>query len=585
MPTSPFILFETGSLAGRSFPVPDGSSVSVGRSHSCTVRPTEADVSGRHVVVRSEGGALRVDVLSSHRTALDGSRLSAGMSKLLRDGSRVELGSSLAFVVRLGEIGEDDTAEMQGASGETGTGVLSGTSGRAPASTGSLATSAGTETFPTSAGAATSSHSAGSFPTSAPTGTFSAGAAGDDGETGFLTRDAGPRSGGGFSSPDGETGDSGGGETVGPETQMASPDEIALMRGVHLRRQKRRFGLRFLALAAVLAAVFGLYAWLSRVTVKPYLLAPVITFNGVIDDGNGKVGVAVPFWNGGAWSSADGRCVRWDSRLGDDWAVPFTIVLTNYVDEASLFESREDTFARWRAANMRGLWRDGGEVQGHRFLGGEGGAYPGVPCLQRRYTRVDDAGENLAGTATFFRLADRCYVLLREVPAEEEGRAYSWLEEVWTTLFARTKNPDGTENLFAARHWEGTPERDDGLDPAAAVDACRRKVENEDVASWAMSETQLVLVLRSLHGKTDAASSSLRELAFDTLVRLRASQHKFWNQQCVTALKNSDPSVPDGARTLETVRRSAEALFSSPDDERHWLLGRQDWWLAHPEGF
>lgn len=608
------LVFETGSLEGKSFPVPEGSGVLVGRSHSCGVRPKEPDVSGRHLAVRDDGGVLRLEVFSSHKTTLDGARLSAGMVKSLQEGSRVGLGDALRFRVEVIRGEDGDTSEMP-------TGVDEPQTGTAPAlGTGTFATAAGatgtigtigtfaggaTGTFATMAGGATGTFATvagdgatGTFATvatvAAPTsGASSSAATGtatiEEGETGFAPMPRGLAGGGGATgiADDGETDSSvsEGGETQMLETQIAAPEEIAMRRGAHDRRQKRRVIGRALFFAIALAAVVGLYAWLSRVTVNPYLLAPVISFDGVIEAFGGKVSVVVPQWNNGAFLSADAHCVRWNSRLGDEWAVPYTIVLTNWTDRASLYETRESTFGRWRHENMKGLWRDLGEMPEHRFLGGEGGAYPGVPCIQHRYSRSDANGDNFAGTATFFRVADRCYVLLRELPADEEGRGYVWLDEVWSTLFARAALPDGSENLLAACHWEGTPEIDPGLDPVLAVNESRKAVESGSTAAWGDSERMLRLALREIHGRDDPDSAALRATALDVLRQLRAAQRNFWHRQCLAALKSSDPSVPDGDRKLEAIRRATEAAFTSKDDERHWLLGRPQWWLSQPEGF
>lgn len=542
------ILFETGSLAGRSWTVPSGGSLAVGRSRSCAVRPSEPDVSGKHLVVHDDGGALSLEVLSSHRTALDGVRLPSGTVRPLVEGSRVSLGDSLRFRVRLASGDAEETSELPGA-GETVPGLPSG----ATAATAAF----GTETLATAATAAFA----------------------DAGETTLVGgfRSAGTDAG------DSDAGDSDSGETQVLETQVVSKEEIEHLRGEHLREQKRRVGFRALCILLVLGAVVGVYVWLSSVRVSPYLLAPVITFDGVIENDAGRVSVAMPQWNGGRPDSMNDACIRWNSRVGDDWSVPFTVVLTNWTDPASLFEDRETTFDRWRAENMHGLWLDQGKIHTHRFLGGQAGAYPGVPCLQRRYTRVDAEGENLAGTATFFRVEDRCYVLLRELPADEESRGYSWLEEIWTTLFALAKNRDGTPNLFAARHWEGTSETDDALDPAAAVDECRKTIESGAISAWGDVKRTLTLVLRAVHGRTDSASSDIRKRALDMLERLRTEQGRVWRMKSAEALKLS--VLPDKTRELDEIRRRTEEVFQDEDDERHWIVRRPAWWKVRPEGF
>jgi hypothetical protein len=559
------LIFDAGSLAGRSWDLPEGGALEVGRSRSCAVRAAEPDVSGRHLVVRNETGRPVLEVFSAHRTSLDGAPLAAGDVRPLVEGSRVLLGDSLRFRIHF-------AAPRQDAGGETMVSAAPSSAGpdrREDTGAPSFEPSDGGETLLSGSRSRAEPEGGETAPASA-----SALRAAETATEGSDATEIGP----------GPSDDDDGGTQL-LETQMVTPDELEDLRGAHLRRQKRRVAVRSILLLALLGAAFGLYLRLSDVKVSPYLLAPVISFDGVISDGSGKVGVVVPYWNGGQCAYADDSCVRWDSRLGDEWQVPFTIVLTNYVDEASLFESREMSFARWREANMLGTWRDLGRLPVPRFLGGEGGVFPGVPCLQHRYSRVNESGENLAGTATFFRLADRCYVLLRELPADEEGRGYAWLEEVWTTLYARARLPDGSDNLFAARHWEGTTEADPELDPATAVDACRKDVENEAVAQWNDVERTLTLVLRALHGREDGDSAAIRAGALDVLGQLRMLQGRFWKSQCTEALRIAAKGAEPGSPELEAVRHATEASFSSEDDERHWLVGRPAWWLSKREGF
>ena len=140
------LIFKTGSLMGRRWSVPSGGALTIGRSHSCAIRPEEADVSGRHVIVREERGKLWLEALSAHRTAVDGTKLAAGGKQELADGSVVNLGGSLAFTVGESQGGNETASEM----GETdifATDAATGLETRATAATraaetGTLATAA-----------------------------------------------------------------------------------------------------------------------------------------------------------------------------------------------------------------------------------------------------------------------------------------------------------------------------------------------------------------------------------------------------------------------------------------------------------
>ncbi len=555
------IVFETGSLRGKSWTVPNGGSLAVGRSHTCAIRPSESDVSGRHVVFRDRGGVLHVEVLSSHRTMLNGVRLSAGMIRPLADGATITLGETLGLHVRGNIGGEAETGEI---GGETETIPQ----GRATAS----APTGGPTT-------ATAMAATGMFPSvGATTGTFAT-----VGATTGMVATAGAATGTiATAATRAEAED----ETQMLATQVVSHEELEQLRGEHLRQQKRRIGIRTLILAGVLGGVFGLYAWLSNPTVNPYLTAPQrIDFPGIIWDGDGKATIVVPYWNRGEYSFHNDSVTRYDSRLGDKWEVPFTIVLTNYLDPESLREDAEASFARWRAANMVGLWRDQGELPTPQFLGGDGGAFPGIRCLQHKYARVDEEGENLVGTATFFRIADRCHVLLRELPAAEDGRGYVWLSEVWTTLNAHAKNRDGSENPFAARHWEGTSEPDDERPPAIVVNDCRQLLESGDAAAWGDVERMLYVTLRTVHNSADPDSEAIRNGAMEALADLRAAQGRFWKDCCSTAFKFANLPGDEGEKYVEAARERARAYYQSQNDERYWIIRQEEWWLAKPVFF
>lgn len=89
--------FTAGSLAGKTFEVPDSGILSVGRSRTCDVKALEPDVSGRHLVFRRVGtkGAA-VEVASSRTTIFNGAPVSMGNSFPVKDGDTFRCGSSLS---------------------------------------------------------------------------------------------------------------------------------------------------------------------------------------------------------------------------------------------------------------------------------------------------------------------------------------------------------------------------------------------------------------------------------------------------------------------------------------------------------
>lgn len=629
------VIFEKGSLKGRRWRIPDGGIVTIGRSHSCGIRPAEPDVSGKHAILREEGGAVWLEVLSSHKTDIDGIRLSAGEKRVITEVSVVSLGGGLSFrLARIddggetGEIVPGETATLGAGTktyGETGT-LATAATRAASAETGTLGTVAtrtyadearrpdetgtlGTRTYADDTGtfitAATRAAETGTVATAATAAAESAGTAFARGRpprpVGKASKSAGtgkrePRP----SAADGDTqmvttltampagqGDtelatdeaSDDDKTQVLATQAVSQTELDVLRGVHLKKQKRKIGLKALGFTIVLGAVVALYAWLSHPYVNPYLVSrETLTFNGVIRTEDGRIDIDVPGWNGGRPTISTPAYKRHDARLGDKWEVPFTIVLTNYVDRASLREDIEATFARWRAANMVGLWRDQGELVGHQFIGGLSGRYPGIPCLVHKYSRVDDEGENLAGTAAFFRLGDTCHVLLRELPAAEEGRGSIWLNRVDMTLTMAERAADHTRNLLAARHWEGTPAGDDERSAEAALGECRDLLEMGNINAWDEIERTLYVALRSVEDRTDAEAQDIRNGALDALQGLREAQASEWKNCCTMAWQASERPGGEGEKAFREAVERARNLFNSKNDERFWLSRQDNWW-------
>lgn len=633
------LIFEKGSLKGKRWRVPVGGILAIGRSHSCNIRPTEPDVSGKHAIIREDGGALWLEAMSAHKTEVEGARLRAGEKKALKAGAEVSLGGGLVFRVGMtaaegetdeilpgetatlgigtrtyaGETGTLATAATRAAPDETGTiGTVAtrtyANEAPSPDETGALGTFATrtyadeTGTLSTAAtraaetgtvatvatmavGAAGGLHGKGSFakPATKPLRSAAGPAAGErrdvaeEGETQMVTTLTAMPSQGDTELATDDPSD--GGETQVLATQAVSQTELDILRGAHLKRQKRKIGMKALAFMIVLGAVVALYAWLSNPYVNPYLVSrQTITFNGVIRTDDGQIDIKVPGWNGGRPTVSTPSYKRHDARLGDKWEVPFTIILTNYVDKMSLREDIEESFARWRTANMVGLWRDQGELVGHQFIGGLSGRYPGIQCLVHKYSRVDGDGENLAGTAAFFRLGDTCHVLMRELPAAEEGRGSLWLNRVDMTLVMQERVSGGAHNLLAARHWEGSSLSDDARDLDAALGECRDLLEMGNINAWDEIERTLYVALRSVDGRTDAEAADIRSGALDALQGLRAAQASEWKNCCTMAWQAREKHGDDGERAFRDAVERARNLFNSKSDERFWLSRQDNWW-------
>lgn len=89
--------FTAGSLAGRTFDIPNPGSLSIGRSRTCDVKVTEPDVSGRHLVFRcGVKDCATVEIASARTTLFNGTPVSMGDSFSVKDGDTFRCGSLLS---------------------------------------------------------------------------------------------------------------------------------------------------------------------------------------------------------------------------------------------------------------------------------------------------------------------------------------------------------------------------------------------------------------------------------------------------------------------------------------------------------
>ena len=124
------ICFSAGSLAGQTFELAAGSSLSLGRSRTCDIKASEPDVSGRHLVFRRGAGAgVTVEVASSRKTLFNGTSVSMSDSFPVKNGDTFRCGGELVCRVECDD--EDATvpppvATAPSASGENDKTVFPG---------------------------------------------------------------------------------------------------------------------------------------------------------------------------------------------------------------------------------------------------------------------------------------------------------------------------------------------------------------------------------------------------------------------------------------------------------------------------
>ena len=565
------VIFETGSLRGKSWHLPDGGSLTIGRSHTCAIRPTEPDVSGRHVVLAAMGGKVWLEAVSAHKTSVDGVRLASGDRRELTARSAVSLGNVLAFRIR----------EADGEA-ETDTSVFNTSNRATEGATATVATvatraaAAATATVATRAAADGETEIFGSeTATGAGPGQTVATAATRAAETQMFTDlSAVPSGQGDTGLATGEVHDED--ETQMLATQVASREELEKLKAAYEQKKTRKTAKKTILFGMLVAIAAAVSIWFSSREPEKWLAIPEpragteivpAILAGSEKPTAGLVGIALPVAGTKIVKKGDGvfEAVAPIGRKGD---VPVSLVFEVFSDPAALREDRTKTFDRYLETSeaMLPALDEMAPLPEEDFFGGNNGLRRGIPCSRREYW-CGRNGKSIYGVISFFRCGTLCFAFRREVAAYERARALDTLLPTAAWLFADS----GGE--FAARQWEGA----DGAgtkSPAAEVARCEERLRVDSTIDWQTIEAGLRNVLVAVDGKTEDAN--LRDRALGLLGELRNAKATHW--QKLTArrapIANSNAEQIE-AREIDAIVRKD---FGSPDEEWYFLARRREWW-------
>lgn len=585
------VKFESGSLKGKHWRIPDGGVLTIGRSHSCGIRPKEADVSGKHAILSEKSGVVWLEVLSSHKTAVDGIRLPVGEKVAITEVSQVTLGGTLVF--RLAKIADDgETGEimsgesgMLGGTGTIGTGTVATAATRA-ADTATLGADTGTLSG-TVATAATRAMGADTAMLGDETGTLGgtvataatrAAETREESETSILTGSVIPGVNGDAS---GETSErnSDGGETQMLHTQIASPEELSKIKDVYEKKSKRRVAKHFFLLGSVAFAAAVSSIWFSTrrpenplsmpQNRKPAAIIPDLAPASAKGAIAGMVGLSYPA--SGARVNKGENSIEIRTLIGSKLDVEVVVAADVFEDDAAVGESRNATFMRYisKSPELVKILDNMYPLPDEDFFGGLGGRFRGIPCSRVEYWRMRGR-ENVYGVVSFFRSGTLCCALRREVPAAEKERAAWLLVDTRTWLFA------DNGGQFQSLQWEGAP--DAGCaDPALEISRCEARFAVDSTATWPEIERGIRDVLAETMG--DDAYSDVRTQAMKLLADLRTRKATNWKRLVAGRVPIT---LPDGG-TTDKMRASEldEAVrkdYPSPDEEWYFLARRRRWW-------
>lgn len=573
------IIFETGSLKGKHWRIPESGMLTIGRSHSCDIRPKEPDVSGKHAVLREEGGVVWLEVLSSHKTAVDGIRLPVGEKVVITEVSQIVLGGSLAFHLakevsadaETGEIPQPETATLGG------TGTMATAATRAMrADTATLGDETGTLSG-TIATAATRAADTGTLATAA----TRAADIREDSETSILPSGEIPGVKGGVSGETTNLNSDGGGETQMLATQVASREELEKLKAAYEQKKTRKTAKKTIVMGIVVAIAAGVSIWLSsREPEKTLNMAEKKTSTRLIpalltgqkSNVEGFVGISLPKDGSKTIQNGDGvfEAVVPVGKKGD---VLINVVFEVFADPSTLQESRDQTFDRYleNSEAMLPALDEMAPLPDEDFFGGRNGLRRGVPCSRREYW-CGRKGKSVYGVISFFRCGPLCFAFRREVAAYERARTLNLMQSTSKWLYADEAGD------FAARQWEGA----DGAgasSPAAEIARCEERLRVDSTSDWPTIEAGLRNVLVSVEGKVSDAA--LRDRALGLLGELRKAKAVHW--QKLTARRSPLPDKTTGmpsamAAEVGEIDAIVRKDFSDPSEEWYFLARRKGWW-------
>ena len=554
----PFALVcQEGSLAGSRFAL-GPEPVEIGRSRACAIRPSEPDVSGRHVRIDPgpDGGAPELTVLSAHRTEADGVRVATGAAFPLRGGMSLRLGSSLFFRI---ESTEPAVAVTSPADAPTGF---------ANSPTG----------VPAGAPSAILSGLSADAPTGVPSSVPAAPTAG-----------APPPRPVPAAPPDPPEAD----ETQMLRTQLASAQELSQLRSTLQRRRRNRFALRVGLLGAVFVAVVGTCLVLASRRPESGISMPRDPKTGRridrilrlhvarIGDGTNEcaklyvpcvapveVVTNVPAAGGAGLSFYEAM-----TRVGRDVEVPLRLSAWCDEDPATLCEDADSAFERWLSEHGNECGDESARtaLPDTDFLASGRGLSQGILCRRRQYARLA-GGESWIGIVSFYRYGAARIAVRREIPAAfAAARGVSILEKIEYFVVIE----GGARSDYVRKHWEGRS-GDPPASPSAEFARCEKFLSVRKPEDWDDLEARISRVLAATQTSDDPSAADLRARALLLLRDLRDEKTLRWNNFYFERRKLR----PDERGAIRALEGKVQEVFRDPEDARHFLVRRKDWWVA-----
>ena len=543
------ISFTAGDNQGENYPLLPEQVVSIGRSHSNSIRLAAPDVSGKHLIVRTDKGAnISVEVLSSRTTVVDGKPASIGDVLKLSVGSTVQMGSNTVFVI---ESEDDDSMATRVAS--PGYSVSSDEEKTALPSPGWKNEPADSEKTVMRSGSDAATVQ-GKAPVPPP----------NPGKTIISTLLQ-------FGNKDKELGDAASQETIAFQTRVASDDEMDKIKKSIQVKQRKRVILIALPLFLFFAIAVFLYFYL-RPAEEEFVTWPTDSENNFLNEYRQVAPyLALVYPNvPGCTITGDDSNVEINTMIGKQHDVRLHVLAKSVRDLATLEQDHQQAFEKWMdAIQEQEVTMTFGGDKTTMFLNTTKGA--GVPMTYISYTRRVE-NDDFWGYAFFLRQEANIHSVMIEVEIGDQWRAEPFMRSQASSmiLYAYQRTEE---------HWEGTSSYRAETSVAEDLREAASFMEREAPVYWGRIHYLLLSALIKSAKLENPDQDQLAQVtdATNMLARLRRLQTTWYNTQRLAwqyAFQNEDKT------TMNSIQAMGESVFSSEfqySDFRYDLIKRKDW--------
>ncbi|MEI3039012.1 MAG: FHA domain-containing protein [Victivallales bacterium] len=517
------IKFTLGEKTGEIVPLTHNQTISIGRSHTNDICLKAADVSGKHVIIRSGSGSnLSIEILSSRTTKHNGKSINIGDIVEITAGDTVQLGEGTVFAIE--RAAEQTVADGDGDNEKT-------------KCTGSIPPE--------------NSDNDATRPEAVKT-------VQQEIKTVIREPETVPQ--------DLSVQEKDSTETLAFQTRIASDDELEKIKKSFRLKQKLKIFLIAVPVMLFFSGAIAFYFYLKPAT-EEYLSWPT--------DKNGKflndfkqispyLALVFPKTPGMSVTT-NGNTTEVFTKIGKLQDVPLHIVAVNMTDKGTLTRSHGEAFEEWmNATRDKEPSVNWGGNKNTVFVNRSRGA--GIPLSTISYTRRVK-NDDFFGFSVFLRNAENIHAVMIEVPLQSRWRAENFLRNQADSMviYAIKRTED---------HWEGTSLYRTGTTPEQDLEESVNFMKREAPVYWGKIFYRLrsALIKATLAGNNNAVAE-----AKSMLIKLREQQTVWYNSQ---KLSYQYAETNNDTRTMQSIQATCSSIFSAEfqqADYRYDLIRRKDW--------